>query len=228
MNTIDMVEGVLRDVRHVLRMLRRNPALSIAAVLSLALGIGAATTIFSMVNGILIRPLPYPDSDHLIGVFASGVIQGRALNAELSPGMFAALRRSGPQLFEQFGVWSSGTATVTGIGEPEEISVVTLTQGVLPALAVEPLLGRWFSKEDDSPGSPSTAILSHRYWQRKFGGTKEITGRIVAIESRASAGCRGDAPKLSIPGSRPGCHFPQRFPSSGLKPAFSTIPVLRG
>ena len=182
MKTIDMLEGVLHDARHALRMLRKKPGFSVAAILTLALGIGATTAIFSVVNGILIRPLPYPNADRLIGVYASGVMQGRPIRAELSPGMYASYQQSG-QTFQEFGVWSGGTATVTGMGEPEEIPIVTLTQGVLLALGVEPLLGRWFSKQGDTPGSPPTIILSYDYWQRKFGGYRESIGRTVAIDS---------------------------------------------
>src|SRR5207248_2096285 len=90
--------------------------------------------------------------------------------------------RNDCRAFEHVGVWTSGAATVTGAGEAEQVTTVTVTQGVLPAFGVPPSLGRWFSAEDDSPGGARTAILSHRYWQRRFGGDREILGRTVVID----------------------------------------------
>ena len=135
-------------------MIRTRPGFSAAVLLSLALGIGANTAIFSVLNAVLIRPLPYPESDALVGVFNSLVIQGQVFeDAELSPGMYAACKE-GARAFERFGVWTSGAATVTGTGEPEQLVTVTATQGVLPAIGVAAHIGRWFSEEDDTPGSP--------------------------------------------------------------------------
>jgi len=113
MNTLTFLEGLLRDARHALRMIRLNPGFSVAAILSLALGVGANTAIFSVVNAVLIRPLPYSQPESLVGVFNSGVIQGEAFNdMGLGPGMYAALKQHSAA-FQEFGVWSSGTATVT-------------------------------------------------------------------------------------------------------------------
>lgn len=182
MNTITFLEGLLRDGRHALRMIRLNPAFSTAAILSLALGIGANTAIFAVVNAVLIRPLPYPQPEALAGVFNSGVIQGETFNdMGLGPGMYAALKQHSAA-FEEFGVWSSGEATVTGTGDPEQIKTVWITQEVLPALGVHPFLGREFSIGDDTPGTPETVILSHSYWLRRFGGDERVLGRKVVID----------------------------------------------
>jgi putative ABC transport system permease protein len=182
MNTITFLEGLLRDGRHALRMIRLNPAFSTAAILSLALGIGANTAIFAVVNAVLIRPLPYPQPEALAGVFNSGVIQGEIFNdMGLGPGMYAALKQHSAA-FQEFGVWSSGAATVTGTGDPEQIKTVWMTQGVLPALGIHPSLGREFSIGDDTPGTPETVILSHSYWLRRFGGDERVLGRKVVID----------------------------------------------
>ncbi|MBO0797480.1 MAG: multidrug ABC transporter substrate-binding protein, partial [Blastocatellia bacterium] len=134
MNALAVLEGLLRDVRHALRSIRLNPGFSAAAILSLALGIGANTAIFSVVNAVLIRPLPYPEPESLVGVFNSGVIQGETFNdMGLTPGMYVGLKEHS-ETFQEFGVWLPGQSTLTGIGDPEEIKSVTLTQGVLPAL----------------------------------------------------------------------------------------------
>src|SRR5262249_29493888 len=182
MNTLAFLEGLLRDVRHAFRMIRMNPGFGAAAILSLALGIGANIAIFSVVNAVLIRPLPYPEPEPLVGVFNSAVIQGETFNdMGLAPGMYAGLKERS-KTFQEFGVWLSGTGTVTGIGEPEQIKMIWMTQGVLPALSTPPLMGRWFSMEDDTPGAPGTVILSHAYWLRRFGGDEQVLGRTVVID----------------------------------------------
>ena len=182
MNTLTLLEGLLQDVRHALRMVRMNPGFSTAAILSLALGIGANTAIFSVVNAVLIRPLPYQEPESLVGVFNSGVIQGETFNdMALGPGMYAGLKEHSA-IFQEFGVWVSGAATVTGIGDSEQIKTVMMTQGLLPALGVQPLLGRRFSIEDDTAGTPETVILSHSFWQRRFGGEARVLGREIVID----------------------------------------------
>ncbi len=183
MNTLTFIEGLLQDARHAVRIIRTKPGFSAAVLLSLALGIGANTAIFSVLNAVLIRPLPYPGSDALVGVFNRLVIQGQVFeDAELSPGMYAACKENA-KAFESFGVWTSGAATVTGMGDPEQLVIATATQGVLPTLGVPAYIGRWFSSEDDTPGSPQTVILSYAYWQREFGGHREVLGRGVPEEN---------------------------------------------
>ena len=179
-------EGALRTVRHTVRhtvrLLRTYPGFVLTVVLSLALGIGANTTIFSVVHGVLIQPLPYPHADALVGIYNRLTISGQVYeNAALSPGMYVACRDN-CRAFEHFGVWTSGAATVTGAGEPEQVATATVTHGVLPAVGVPASLGRWFSPEDDSPTGARTAILSYGYWQRRFGGDRTILGRSVTID----------------------------------------------
>ena len=182
MNTVTFAEHALRTARHTVRLIRTHPGFVLTVVLSLALGIGANTTIFSVVHGVLIQPLPYPHADALVGIYNRLTISAQVYeDAALSPGMYAACRDD-CRAFEHFGVWSSGAATVTGAGEPEQVATVTVTQGVSPAFGVPASLGRWFSPEDDSPGGARTAILSHGYWQRRFGGDREILGRPVVID----------------------------------------------
>ncbi|HEU0176688.1 MAG TPA: ABC transporter permease [Blastocatellia bacterium] len=176
------LETLWQDLRYGARMLRKQPGFSVAAILSLALGIGANTAIFSVVNAVLIRPLSYPEPESLVGVFNSGVIQGETFNdMGLAPGMYAGLKERS-KTFQEFGVWESGTATVTGIVDPEQIKTISMTQGVLPALGAQPFLGRQFSVEDDTPGTPETVILSHSYWMRRFGGDERALGRTVMID----------------------------------------------
>jgi predicted permease len=218
MNTLTYIEGAIRDVRHALRMIRTKPGFSVAALLSLALGIGANIAIFSVLNAVLIRPLPYPGSDALVVVSNTFVIQGQVFeHAELSPGMFGACQE-GARVFEKIGVWISGAATVTGMGDPEQLVTITATQGVLPALGVSAHIGRWFSNEDDSPGTPETVILSYGFWQRKFGGNRDVLGRTVIIDFIPRQ-VIGVMPRdFHFMNLAPDLYLPQRFPKSGLKP----------
>ena len=178
------VESLVQDIRYGLRMLARSPMFTAAALLTLALGIGANTAIFGVIDSILIRPLSYPHAEALVGVWhtAPGI---PALPSSLacSPSMYFTYREEN-RTFQQFGLWQSNGASVTGIAEPEMPKALVVTYGVLDALGVQPLLGRWFSEADDTPGSPETVILTHGYWQRRFGGDKSIIGRTLTIDSR--------------------------------------------
>jgi predicted permease len=227
MNTFTFAEGVLRDLRHALRMIRLNPAFSAAAILTLALGIGANTAMFSVFSAVLIRPLPYPDSDALVGVANRLVISGHVFeDADLSPAMYGACQEYA-RAFESFGVWTVATATVTGWGDPQQLVTVTATQGVLPALGIQAHIGRWFSSKDDSPGTPETAILSYGYWQRKFGGDPGAVGRTVLVDfiPRQVIGVmpRG----FRVGKVSPEIILPQRFPASGLREEFSYAGIAR-
>ncbi len=182
MNTLTFFESVLREVRHALRMIRTKPGFSVPALVSLALGIGGNIAIFSVVDAVLIRPLPYPEPEQLVGVFHSAVLSGQVFKEmPLSLGMYTAYKENA-RSFEEFGVWTAGAATVTGIGNPEEIPTVSMTHGVFRALGVRPYLGRWFSNADEAQGAQKTVILSYQYWQQRFGGDRRVLGRLVLID----------------------------------------------
>ena len=216
MNTLTFMEGLLQDARHAVRIIRTKPGFSAAVLLSLALGIGANTAIFSVLNAVLIRPLPYPGSDALVGVFNRFVIQGQVFeDAELSPGMYTACQENA-KAFESFGVWTSGAATVTGMGDPEQLVIATATQGVLPTLGVPAYIGRWFSSEDDTPGSPQTVILSYAYWQREFGGHREVLGRTMVIDFVPHQVIGVMPRNFRLVNLSPDIILPQRFPKSGV------------
>jgi putative ABC transport system permease protein len=208
MNTATFVETTMQELRHSVRMLRLNPAFSITAVLTLALGIGATTAMFSVVNGVVIKPLPYPDSDAVVTVGVSAVFGNqRTPNFPLAPRMFASYAENG-RSFQEFGLISNGEATVTGFGSPEHTNTLQVTRGILTALGVQPALGRWFSRDDDRPGTPETVILSNGYWQRRFGGDPKVIGRVMTIDARprevigvmpANFSIRGNLPDLILP-----------------------------
>ncbi|SPE42936.1 conserved membrane hypothetical protein [Candidatus Sulfopaludibacter sp. SbA3] len=218
MNTLTFLEGLLRDARHAIRMIRTKPGFSLAVLLSLALGIGANTAIFSVLNAVLIRPLPYAASERLVGVFNRIAIQGQVFeDSELSARMYAAGKESA-RVFEGFGVWTPGGATVTGRGDPEQLATITVTQGVLPTLGVPAYIGRWFSNEDDTPGSPETVILSYGYWQRKFGGDRDVVGRTVAIDFVPHRVIGVMPRSFRFVNFAPDMLLPQRFPKTPVGP----------
>ena len=162
----------------------RNLSVTVTAVLTIAIGIGATTAIFSVVNGVLIRPLPYPEPERLVGVWHTAVFQTTAIdNFNLSPTMYRSYAEHN-ETWQSFGVWSAGAASVTGLGEPQQVPLVRVTDGVLPALGVPPALGRWFSEGDDTTETPETVVLTHSYWQRRFGGDPGVIGRTMTVESR--------------------------------------------
>ncbi|SRR5579883_714268 len=184
MNTIEVLDSLARDVRHGWRALRRSPSFTIAVLLTLGIGIGANTAVFGVIDSILIRPLPYPHAERLVGVWHTAPgIPSFGGNLNCSPSMYFTYREEN-RAFEQFGLWSDNGVSVTGIAEPELARAIVVTHGVLDALGVKPLLGRWFSQADDTPGTPETVILTYGYWQRRFGGDRSIVGRTLTVSSR--------------------------------------------
>jgi predicted permease len=154
------------------------------ALVTLALGIGANTAIFSVINGVLIKPLPYPEAQQLAGVWhlAPGVA-GITGNINCSPTMYFTYREES-RTFQAFGLWSNDAVTVTGGGEPEQVQALDVTYGTLDALGVQPAMGRWFSQADDTPGAPDTVILTFGYWQRRFGASPSTVGRTLTVDAK--------------------------------------------
>jgi predicted permease len=176
------VEDLMRDLRYALRMIVTKPSFSFPALLSLSLGIGANVALFSVVNAVLIRPLPYPSPERLVGVFNSAAFAGQVIKEwPLSLDLYATYKENA-SAFEELGVWTAGTATVTGAGRPEQIKTVAMTHGVLRALGVKPFLGRWFSSADEKQGAQNTLILSYGYWRSKFHGDPSVLGHVVAVD----------------------------------------------
>jgi putative ABC transport system permease protein len=166
----------------VVRRLVRLPMFTGLTVVTLALGIGANTAIFSVIEGVLLKPLPFPHPDDLITVnhTAPGV---NIPDAGIAPFLYFTYRDDG-RVLQDVGMWNTGTASVTGVAEPEEITTLDVTDGVLPLLGVQPALGRVFSHEDDTPGTPETILLTYGYWQRKFGGETSVIGRRITLDGR--------------------------------------------
>ena len=187
MNTIGLLESLGRDVRFAWRAMRRRPGFTLAVVLTLALGIGANTAIFAVVDGVLIKPLQYPNADELVSLRHVAPGLNANVTANAAGTMFFTYRDEG-KAFQHLGLWNAGGQSVTGLGEPEQVRTVWVTYGVLQALGVQPQFGRLFSERDDTPGSegPNPVIVSYGYWQRKLGGDRSAIGHRMTIDSRPS------------------------------------------
>jgi predicted permease len=153
---------------------------TLVAVLTLAIGIGANAAIFSVVNGVLLKPLPFPDPDRLVGVWHSALgIKIPTLN--MGPTNYFVYKDEG-RTFEEIGMWDDASVSVTGTGEPERIRVLLVTEGTLAALRIDAAMGRRFSAEDTKPGAPDRVMLTHGYWQRKLGGDPTAIGKVISID----------------------------------------------
>jgi predicted permease len=179
--TIRLVEDVTRDIRHAARGLWRSPGFSLAVILTLALGIGSNTAVFSVVDQLLLRPLPYPDGDQLVMVEES---VGANPHADVSPANWLDWQRES-RTFRRFAAWRSWSFTLTGTGEPRRLNSQQVSSEFFPLLGVAPLLGRTISDEDDRPNGPRVAVLSYRAWQNELGGDPSAIGRTVQLDDRA-------------------------------------------
>jgi predicted permease len=186
------------------------------ALITLALGIGANTAIFSMINGVLIKPLPFPKAEQLVGVWhlAPGVV-GINGDVNCSPTMYFIYREEN-RTFQEIGLWSYDGGTVTGMGEPEQVLALDFTYGVLNALGVQPVVGRWFSEADDRPGAPATVILTYGYWQRRFGGSTTAIGRSLAIDGKPRTIIGVTPQDFRFTNLRSDLIFPQQFDRNKL------------
>ena len=174
---------MLPQLNQVFRRLGRAPMFTAVTLITLAVGVGANTAIFSVLQGVLLKPLPYPHADDLVGVWhvAPG-LNIKELSA--APSNYFIYREQS-RTFQDIGVFANDSGNVTGVGEPEQVRVLFVTEGILPILGVPPMLGRWFTRKDDSPGSPDTILLTYGYWRRKFGGDPTVLGRRILVDGKA-------------------------------------------
>lgn len=180
MRQMNFLQDLIQDLGYGLRQLRRNPRFTAVAIITLALGIGATTAIFSVVNGILLKPLPYPHPEELAAVW----LTAPGLNIkDLNPGPSDYfIFREQSRTFQDIGLYMGYSVNVTGTGEPEHVAGLHVSDGMLPVLGVTPILGRLFTRADDTPGSAATVVLSYGYWRRKFGGDRAVIGRTITVD----------------------------------------------
>ena len=192
-----MLANVLRDTRHAVRQLRGAPAFTVVVVLTLALGIGATSAIFSVVNGVLLRPLPYADPDALVRVHEVVPQYGRF---SVAPATFLDWR-SQAAVFERIAAYDTGSATYSDATGPERIPSALVSWDLLQLLGVAPAFGRAFTAEDGSPGAGQVIVLSHGMWQRRFGGDRGVIGRSITLSG---------TPATIVGVMPPGFSFPSR------------------
>jgi len=181
--TRHVLAGLSQDLRCAARMLRKHPGFAALAAVTLALGIGANTAIFSVVYGVLLKPLPFHEPERLVAVWHRAPGFNISL-LEQGAATYFTYRENG-RVFEDIGLWDDEELSVTGRGEPERAQALWVTDGLLRILRVQPLHGRLFTKEDDAPGRPKRAILTHGYWQSRFGGAPDVIGRSLVVDGRA-------------------------------------------
>ena len=187
MNSVPVLDTLLRDIRHNSRALWKHPVFTMVALFTLAIGIGANTAVFSVVNRVLLKPLPYPKPGELVAV--RQVAPGAAGLANFIDGLLLSgsmyfTYADHNRTFQSIGIWVAGTANVTGLAEPEQVRTVIVSDGVLQALDVAPAAGRWLLPQDQVPRTHEVAILGYGYWQRRFGGDRSVIGRNIQVDSR--------------------------------------------
>ncbi|MEY2490701.1 MAG: hypothetical protein QOC70_2643, partial [Verrucomicrobiota bacterium] len=171
---------MLTDLRYALRMLVKSPAFSVIAILTLGLAIGANSAIFSVVNAVLLRPLPYSHSEQLVRVFGS---QPQLELAPSSPANFLEWKEEN-QVFERIGTYVGQGFNLLGGDKPERVIGARVSADILPLLGVRPLLGRFFTNEEDQEGRGQVVILSHDFWRSRFGGDANTVRQTITLNDR--------------------------------------------
>ncbi|HZD46641.1 MAG TPA: ABC transporter permease [Acidobacteriaceae bacterium] len=181
------LESILADLKFTFRRLRKSPGFAATVLLTLAIGIGANTAVFSVVNSVLLKPLPYPDSEQLVALWlnapGAGGLANFSTGLQLSASMYFTFSQQN-RTFQSMGIWTPGSANVTGVAEPEEVRTEMISDGVLETLEAPPVAGRWLSSADQDPHGTKTVVLSYGYWQRRFGGDRSAIGRTIQVDAQ--------------------------------------------
>ncbi len=179
------VQALIQDIRYAFRSLRKTPGFTFVAVITLGLGIGANTTMFSVVNGVLLKPLPYEQPDRLVNIWVDLGVGNQSLPA-VHPGDFRDYQARA-ELFEDFaaasgGTFRTGAGILTGDGKPEQVDVSVVTANFFPLLGVEPAVGQYFDEDDELIGGAEVAVITHKLWRRRFGSDPSIVGSTVTMD----------------------------------------------
>ena len=170
-------------LKHVLRRLIRFPLFTIITLATLGIGIGANSAIFTVIEGVLLKALPYPNPQELVEI--DHAAPGMNITQAGAAPFLHLTYKDQSQAFAAIGMWRPGAVNLTGVGDPEEVRTLDVTEGVLNALDVHPLLGRVFSPSDDSPNTQKTTILNYGYWRSRFGGDPSVLGRRIVLDGEA-------------------------------------------
>jgi predicted permease len=177
------VSSFFSQLRQIVRRLWRAPVFTVITLITLAAGVGANIAVFSVVEGVLLKPLPYPHPEALVGVWHTAP----GLNIDdvnMAPSNYFIYREQN-KTFEDVGIYQGDSVSVTGHGNPEQVQALDVTDGVLPILGLPPVMGRWFNRVDDSPSGPDTVMLSYDYWRSRFGSNKSIVGQTIQVDGKA-------------------------------------------
>jgi predicted permease len=172
----------LLHLKQVFRRLAHAPLFTVVTLITLAAGVGGNTVVFSVLESVLLKPLPYPRPAELIGLWhtAPGI---NVLNLNMAPSNYFIYREQN-KTFQDVGAYQGDSDSVTGLAEPEKVDALNVTDGTLPLLGIPPMQGRLFTREDDSPGSPDTVVLTYGYWRKKFAASNSAIGQSITIDGK--------------------------------------------
>jgi putative ABC transport system permease protein len=211
----NLLEDFFRDIRYGIRALRRTPGFTMVAVLTLALGIGANTAIFSVVNTVLLKPLPYPNAERLVFVWERNTAIGKDRDLAAPPNYQDWKAQNA--VFDHLGAYRYGGFSLTGSGAPESLTAVTMSSSLFRALGVEAALGRTFTDEEESKRE-RVVVLTHQLWQRRFGGDPSIVGKGVTLSDAGYTVIGVMPPTFRFPEGNPvDLYSPVVFVESELK-----------
>jgi len=176
------MKSFLTHLKQVFRRLARAPLFTIITLITLAAGVGGNTVVFSVLEGILLKPLPYPKANELVGVWhsAPGI---NITDLNMAPSNYFIYREQN-QSFQDIGMYSHDAVSVTGLAEPERLEAIDVTDGIIPLLGIPPILGRSFTRQDDTAGSPETVMITYGFWKKKFGGSSSVIGQSIDLDGK--------------------------------------------
>ena len=175
------MDNLLSDIRYALRNLLKRPGFTFIACLTLALGIGANSAIFSAIYALLLKPLPFPELDRVVAIWDKLPSRG-VLHNEVAVANYLDVRAQS-QSYEQLALYRWWSANLTGVNPPERIQGFLVTANFLDAIGIKPIMGRNFSSEENQPGKDAVAIITHSLWQRRFGGDPNIVNKTITVNS---------------------------------------------
>ena len=219
---VRLIETFLQDVRYALRMLRKNPVFTLVTVLTLALGVGANTAIFSIVNAVLLRSLPFPEPDRLVRIFFSSPGAGMHSLLYSVPELDDLRNRSG--VFEHVTGTERGSIDMTGGSQTERLEMITASPNYFSMLGVAPQIGRLFGPQDSKPGYAPSAVISDSLWRRDFGGDPKVLGRTIRLDTDAYEIVGVLPPEFRNPG-RASAHDVEVWLASGFMSAADPKPA---
>jgi putative ABC transport system permease protein len=169
---------MLQDLRYAIRAFAKSPGFTAVDILALALGIGANAALFSVINAVLLKPLPYAESQRLVAIFET--FQPKGYRSVSAPNFLDWRQQN--RSFDHLDAFSQGSLNLQSTGEPERIPSVLATAGLFDMLGAKPILGRTFLADEDQPGKPQVVVMSERLWRRRFGADPRLVGSQITLD----------------------------------------------